>query len=76
MTANDLKQLGITIAVVFVGTVLSQYIALGVDLTEVDASTGHVLLNSGVTAVVTAILGWLTPWYRVYGIGSTKNTES
>ena len=72
MTTDQLKQLAWMIGVVFVGAVLSQYIALGVNLTDIDQSTAELLLNSGVTAVVTAILAYITPMYKGFGIGSKE----
>jgi len=73
MNTDQLKQLGWMLGIVFVGAVLSQYVALGVNLTDIDQSTAELLLNSGVTAVVTAVLAYITPMYKGYGIGAPKS---
>lgn len=72
MTTDQWKNLGWMIGVVFVGAILSQYIALVVNLTDIDQSTAEMLLNSGVTAVVTTVLAYIAPMYKGFGIGAPK----
>ena len=72
MTIEDLKNLGIMVAVVFVSAVLGQYANMGLNITEIDSSAGAILVNSGAAAVVGAIISWLAPFQKQYGIGSNK----
>lgn len=74
MNTEKLKQLGVIVAIVFVGAVLTQLVSNQVNLFESDWSTWQIILNSALLTVFTTVLAWLVPFYKAFGIGS--NTQN
>jgi len=66
------QQFIMVLVVVFIGAAGTQFLANAVDIFNSDWSTWQIVINSGVVAVVTYVVAWLTPQNRAFGLGSKK----
>jgi predicted Na+-dependent transporter len=68
--SDNIKQFILVLVVVFVSAAGTQFLANAVDVFASDWSTWAIILNSGIVAVVTYVVAYLTPQNRAFGIGS------
>lgn len=68
MTVDKLKQFLLVAVIVFVGAVGAQFLAMGVDIFHSDLATWQVIVNAGITAVITYVVAWLVPLNKEFGL--------
>lgn len=55
----------LVLVAVFAVATLGQFLAVGGHIFTINWNDGKVILDSGVVAVVTTLLAWLTPFVKV-----------
>lgn len=67
------QQFILVVVCVFIAAAGTQFLANATNIFETDWSTWTIIINSGVVAVVTYVVAWLTPQNRAFGLGSKKD---
>ena len=70
MNADKLKQFGLVVLVVFVGTAGPLFLANVTNVFAVPWATWQIVLSGGVFGVVTYAIAWALPQVNSFGIGS------
>ena len=69
---TKVQQLILVLVVVFIGAAGTQFLTNAVDVFNADWSTWQIVINSGIVAVVTYLVAWVTPQNRAFGLGTEK----